>query len=204
MKSFVAWFARNPVAANFLMWLMLLAGFVSWFQMRKEIFPETELNMVMISVPYPNASPEEVETGVVIPIEEAIQGVNGVKRIMSSAGESSGTVVVEVQPSASVRAVMADLKSRVDAITNFARETEKPVLEELLIKGTVLSIAVSADTDEATLRKFAEKVRDDLLTYRLPADADGTWTQKTVRFLQHSLQRSRLDQPGRHRRRAQI
>ena len=63
MKSLVTWFARNPVAANFLMWLMLVAGFVSWFQMRKEIFPETELNMVLISVPYPNASPEEVEKG---------------------------------------------------------------------------------------------------------------------------------------------
>ena len=66
--------------------------------------------------------------------------------------------------------------------TNFAREAEKPVLEELLIKGTVLSIAVSADTDETTLRKFAEKVRDDLLTTGcrpMPADS---WTQKAVRF----------------------
>jgi multidrug efflux pump subunit AcrB len=90
--------------------------------------------MVLISVPYPNASPEEVEKGVIIPIEEAIQGVNGIKTVSSSAGESMGSVVVEVQPSASVRDVMADLKSRVDAIDNFAQEAEKPVLEELLIK----------------------------------------------------------------------
>lgn len=183
MKSLVTWFARNPVAANFLMWLMLLAGFASWFRMRKEIFPETQLNMVSITVPYPNASPEEVEKGVVVPVEEAVQGVNGVKRIFSSAGESAGSVIVEVQPSADVRHVMADLKSRVDAIQNFAREAEKPVLDELLIKGQVLSIAVSADTDEATLRRFAEKVRDDLLTYRLPPDAPAdSWTQRATRF----------------------
>jgi multidrug efflux pump subunit AcrB len=162
--------------------LMLAAGFAGWFNMRKEIFPETALGMVSIVVPFPNASPEEVEKGVVIPIEEAIQGVNGIKRVMSFANESAGTVVVEIQPSMETRSVMADLKSRIDAIDNFARQAEKPVLEELLIKSQVLSLAVSAETDEATLRRFAEKVRDDLLTYRLPKDAEGGFLQRFNRF----------------------
>jgi multidrug efflux pump subunit AcrB len=182
MGSLVTWFSRNPVAANLLMALMLAAGFAGWFRMRKEIFPETALGMISIAVPFPNASPEEVEKGVVIPIEEAIQGVNGIKRVMSYANESVGTVIVEVQPSTNTRTVMADLKSRVDAIDNFARQAEKPVLEELLIKGQVLSLAVSAETDETTLRRFAEKVRDDLLVYRLPKDAGGTLIQKFNRF----------------------
>lgn len=182
MSSLVTWFSRNPVAANLLMALMLAAGFAGWFKMRKEIFPETALGMVSIAVPFPNASPDEVEKGVIIPVEEAIQGVSGIKRVMGIANESLGMVIVEVQPSRNTRDVMADLKSRVDAIDNFARQAEKPVLEELLIKGQVLSLAVSADTDEKTLRRFAEKVRDDLLTYRLPADAGGTVLQRFNRF----------------------
>ena len=182
MTFLVTWFSRNPVAANLLMFLMLAAGFAGWFKMRKEIFPETALGMVSIAVPFPNAAPEEVEKGVIIPVEEAIQGVNGVKRVMSYANESVGTVIVEVQPSADTRSVMADLKSRVDAIDTFAQQAEKPVLEELLIKGQVLSLAVSAESDEATLRRFAEKVRDDLLTYRLPADAGGGVLTQLNRF----------------------
>ncbi|MGI8603359.1 MAG: efflux RND transporter permease subunit [Verrucomicrobiales bacterium] len=173
MKGLVTWFARNPVAANLLMGLILAAGFAGWFKMRKEIFPETSLNVVAIRVPFPNAAPEEVEKGVCIPIEEAIHSTNGIKRISSYANESLGTVIVEILPSFKTRDVMADLKSRVDAIDNFAQEAEKPVMEELLIKNQTLSIAVTADTDEATLRRFAEKVRDDLLTYQLPKGAPG-------------------------------
>lgn len=183
MGSLVTWFSRNPVAANLLMVLMLAAGMAGWFRMRKEIFPETALGMVSIVVPFPNASPDEVEKGVVVPIEEAIQGVNGIKRVMGFANESVGTVVVEVQPSMDARTVMADLKSRVDAIDNFARQAEKPVMEELLIKGQVLTLAVSAETDETTLRRFAERVRDDLLVHRLPRDAGGTLLERANRFL---------------------
>lgn len=173
MKGLVIWFSRNPVAANLLMLLILGLGFAAWFKMRKEIFPETAVNVVTIRVPYPNASPEEVEKGVVIPVEEAIVGVNGVKRVNSYSSESIGSVLVEVEPSYDVREVMADLKSRVDAIDNFAQEAEKPVLEEVLIKNQILSLAVSAEADEATLRRLAERVRDDLLSYQLPPGAPG-------------------------------
>lgn len=182
MSSLVIWFSRNPVAANLLMALMLAAGFAGWFKMRKEIFPETALGMVSIVVPFPNASPDEVEKGVVIPIEEAIQGVNGIKSVRSFANESVGTVVVEVEPSMNTRTVMADLKTRVDAIDTFAQQAEKPVLEELLIKSKVLSLAISAETDEATLRRFAEKVRDDLMTYQLSPDAGGGVLTRLNRF----------------------
>ncbi len=182
MSALVIWFSRNPVAANLLMLLMLAAGFAGWFKMRKEIFPETALGMASIAVPFPNASPDEVEKGVIVPIEEAIQGINGIKRVMSFAGESMGTVVVEVQPSMDTRTVMADLKTRVDAIDTFAQQAEKPVLDELLIKSQVLSLAVSAETDETTLRRFAEKARDDLLTYRLSPDAGGGVLTRLNRF----------------------
>lgn len=168
MKPVIEWFSRNHVAANFLMWGILAMGFLSWFNLRKEIFPDLQLNMVSVRVPYPNAAPEEVEKGICVPIEEAVQGVEGIKTVRSVAGEAFGNVMFEVKPGYDVRQVMADIKTRVDAIDNFAEEAEKPVVEELLIKNQVLSIAVSADTDEATLQAIAERVRDDLLVYEAP------------------------------------
>jgi multidrug efflux pump subunit AcrB len=173
MKSAVEWFSRNHVAANFLMWGILIMGGLSWFNLRKEIFPDLQLNMVSVQVPYPNAAPEEVEKGICIPIEEAVQGVEGIKMVSSIAAEAFGNVMFEIKPGYDVREVMADIKTRVDAIDNFAEEAEKPVVEELLIKNQVLSIAISADTDEATLQSIAEKVRDDLLVYQRPVPENG-------------------------------
>lgn len=176
MKSLVEWFSRNHVAANFLMFAILILGALGWFDLRKEIFPDLQLNMVSVRVPYPNAAPEEVEKGICIPVEEAVQGVDGIKQVQSIAAEAFGNVMFEIKPGYDVREVMADIKARVDAIDNFAEEAEKPVVEELLVKNQVLSIAVSADTDEATLQAITQRVRDDLLVYKAPPP-EGGWAR---------------------------
>ena len=162
----IFWFSRNHVAGNFLMLLVIIMGLMTWPKLKKEIFPETAINAVLISVPYPNATPEEVEKGILIPIEEAIQDIDGIDAIRSTASQGIGTTTVEVESSFDVRNVMDDVKTRVDAIQNLAEEAEKPTLSELLIKAQVMSIAVSADTDEATLRDLAEQVRTGLITYK--------------------------------------
>lgn len=182
MKALVEWFSRNHVAANFLMFGILVLGGLGWFRLTKEIFPDLALNTVSVQVPYPNATPEEVEKGICIPIEEAVQGVDGIKRIQSIAAEGFGNVMFEIKPEYKVRDVMSDIKSRVDAIDNFAEEAEKPVVEELLITNQVLSIAVSAATDEKTLQALAERVRDDLLAYSAPAP-EGAWNRIKKGFL---------------------
>ncbi len=164
----VRWFARNHVAGNFMMLLILLAGFTTWFKLRKEIFPEIAIDAVSVSIPYPNATPEEAERGVVIPVEEAIADLQGIEKVRGTAAQNIGTVLVEVETGFEVRDVMSDVKSRVDAIENFPEEAETPVLEEILIKAPVMSVTLTAETDEATLRKLAERVRDDLLTYEAP------------------------------------
>ena len=163
MKGIIYWFARNHVAANFIMVIILLLGITTWGQIKKEIFPETAIDAVAISVPYPNAAPEEVEKGVILPIEEAIEDLDGIERITSVAARNIGTVTVECVSGYPVRNLMDDLKTRIDAIDSFAEEAEEPLLEELLIKANVLSVAVTAETDEATHRRLAERVRDELL-----------------------------------------
>ena len=162
MNGMIEWFARNPVAANLLMAFLMVAGLIGLFNIRGETFPELELDMVSIQVPYLGAAPEEVEQGVSIRIEEAIQGIDGIEQITSTANEGSATVMVEVALGADVRRVLDDIKTNVDAIETFPEETEKPIITEVLARFRVVDIAVSGDTDEFTLKSIAERVRDDL------------------------------------------
>jgi multidrug efflux pump subunit AcrB len=164
----VRWFTRNHVAGNFIMLVVLIAGFATWFKLKKEIFPEISIDAIAVKIPYPNATPEESERGVVVPVEEAIADLQGIKKIRGTASQNVGVVLVEVETGYNLRSVMSDVKSRVDAIENFPKEAETPVLEEILIKNPVMSVTLTADTDETTLRKLAERVRDDLLTYEAP------------------------------------
>ncbi len=162
MNGMIDWFARNPVAANLLMVFIIVSGLIGLFNVRGETFPEIELDMVSIQVPYLGAAPEEVEEGVCIRIEEAIQGIDGIEQITSTADEGSGTVLVEVGLGADTRRVLDDIKANVDAIETFPEETEKPIITELLARFRVVDIAVSGQTDEFTLKAIAERVRDDL------------------------------------------
>ncbi len=168
----IKWFSENHVAANFLMLLVLLAGLSTWFKLKKEIFPETSLDAVIVQVPYPNATAEEVETGVVLKLEDAISDLDGIKRYSSTSTENMGAMTVEVDSGYDVRSVMDDVKSAVDGISEFPENAEKPIIKEAIITAQVLSIAISADTDERTLRKMAETVRDGLLNYR-PEEPKG-------------------------------
>lgn len=165
-SGIIYWFSRNHVAANFFMLLIVVIGLGTWPGIKKEIFPETSVDAINVTVPYPNATPAEVEKGIIVPIEEAIQDVDGIDTIRSYANQGNATVTVEVANGFSVRNVMDDVKTRIDAIQNIAEEAEEPILEEILIKAQVMSIAVSAETDERTLRELAERVRTGLLTYR--------------------------------------
>ncbi|MDF1826610.1 MAG: efflux RND transporter permease subunit [Verrucomicrobiales bacterium] len=162
----IYWFSRNHVAANFLMLLIVVIGFGTWPSIKKEIFPEISIDAINVTVPYPNATPTEVEKGIIVPIEEAIQDVDGIDVIRSYANQGNATVTVEVATGYNPRNVMDDVKTRVDAIQNLAEEAEEPILEEVLIKAQVMSISVSAETDERTLRELAERVRTGLLTFK--------------------------------------
>jgi multidrug efflux pump subunit AcrB len=162
MEKSIYWFSRNHVAANLLMIGVIVMGLMTWGGLKKEIFPETSIDSVAIRVPFPTATPEEVERGICVPIEEAILDVDGISRISSTASPNMGLVLAEVESGYSVRSVMDDIKTRVDAIDNFPEEAEQPVLEELILNSEVLTIAISAETDEHTLRRMADRLRDEL------------------------------------------
>lgn len=158
----IRWFARNGVAANLVMLVVVVGGVAALFSVKKELFPEFSLDTVAVRVPYRGAAPEEVEEGVVRRIEEAVQGIDGIKEIRSTASEGYGQVDIEVRKGADIRRVKDDIRSRVDAITSFPVETERPIIEELLIQRDVIWVAVYGDAGEAALKEIAERMRDEI------------------------------------------
>ena len=162
MNGMISWFAKNPVAANLLMVFIIVSGAISVFSVNSEVFPEFSLDMVSVQVPYLGAAPEEVEEAVSIRIEEAIQGLDGIKEITSTASEGMGTVMIELELGADARKVIDEVKSRVDAIDTFPVETEKPIITELVARNQVVDVAVSGAADEFTLTAVAEQIRDEL------------------------------------------
>jgi multidrug efflux pump subunit AcrB len=162
MNRVIGWFVHNGVAANLLMIVVIAGGLLTVGSIKKEVFPEIDANLISISVPYPGAAPEEVEEGICVPIEEEIQGVEGIKKLTSSSVEGSGTVTVEVETGYDVREVLDEVKNRVDAIDTFPADAEKPIVREVLFRRQVLTVAVSGQADEVTLKRLGERVRDEI------------------------------------------
>ncbi len=96
-KGLIAWFAHNNVAANLLMWLLVVGGLFGAFSIQKQVFPNFEIDVINVRVPYLGAAPQEVEEGVLLKIEEAIKDLEGIKQLNSTAVEGMGTVSIQVE-----------------------------------------------------------------------------------------------------------
>lgn len=166
-KGIIAWFAANHVAANLLMLFIIVAGLISVFTIRKQTTPDFELNNIQVRVAYLGAAPQEVEEGVVVKVEEAIQDIKGIIRITGRAREGSGTVTAEVSSGTDIQEVLSEVKTRVDAISTFPALTEKPVIFKQEIPIHVVFIAIHGALDEFSQKAMAQEVRDELM--RLPA-----------------------------------
>ncbi|PHZ84569.1 efflux RND transporter permease subunit [Paremcibacter congregatus] len=163
----IAWFARNSVAANLLMISIVIAGLFSLFRfIPLEIFPSVEVDEISISMSLRGATPEDVEKGISIRIEEAVQDLTGIRKIVSRSSEGRAFVTIEVDSGYDPRDMLADIKSRVDAINTFPVDAEKPVVSFNERKREVIVVTVASDYGEKETREYAEEVRDDLL--RLP------------------------------------
>ena len=162
MKGLIGWFARNGVAANLMLLVIVISGAIVLTDLKQEIFPELSLDVITIETRYRGAGPEEVEDAICVRVEEALQGIDGIKRMTSTANEGSGLVTLEVLVGHDIREVLDDVKAGVDAIETFPEEVEKPVVHELTSRFQVINVAVAGETDLATLKRIGEQVRDGL------------------------------------------
>ncbi len=163
-RGSIAWMARNHVAANLLMFVILAGGVFGIFRVKQEVFPEFELDMITVSVAYPGASPAEVEQGIVLAVEEAVRGLDGVKRITAKASEGVGIVNVELLLDADDNKLLADVKSAVDRIRSFPEEAEKPDVSLATRRREVISLIIYGQQPLRALHEIAERAREDLLS----------------------------------------
>ncbi|MGB9339477.1 MAG: efflux RND transporter permease subunit, partial [Polyangiales bacterium] len=163
-RGVIAWAAKNTVAANVLMLILIVGGIVTLMSgIKQEVFPEVELDIVSINVIYPGASPAEVEQAVVLAVEEAVRGIDGVKKVTSSAMEGQASTLVELLLNTDKDRALNDVKSAIDRITSFPEDVERPTVSLLSNRQQVISIVLYGDVDESTLRSVAENSRRALL-----------------------------------------
>ncbi len=163
-KGPIAWMTRNSVAANLLMFVLLVAGVAGVLGTKQEVFPEFDLDQVNVSVAYPGAAPEEVEQGIVLAIEERVRGLDGVKRVESTSAEGAGTVRVLLQLDANPQEVLADVKNEVDRIITFPEQAEEPIVSLAKNRRQVVSLMVYGDQELRTLHDIAEQARLEILS----------------------------------------
>ena len=163
VHGLIGWFAKNHVAANLMMFGIILGGIVGVFILKKETFPEFQSNVIQIQVPYLGAAPEEVEKAVILRIEEAIESIEGIHEISSTAGEGMGSVRVELKEGFEVADMTDELKLAIDGISTFPNETERPMISEFRFMQGVVNIQLAGDLDEATMKELADTLREEVV-----------------------------------------
>ena len=159
--SLITWFARNHVAANLLMTILLAGGLYSAFTIKKELQPKVEIDVITVGVPFLGATPEDVEEGVLVKIEEAIQDIDGIKEMISTAVRGWGGVNIEVESEYDVLDVLDQVKNRVDAIFTFPENTEKPIYSRAQFQEQVIMLTISGEVDERTMKEYAKQIRNE-------------------------------------------
>lgn len=195
MKTIIRWMATNHVAANLLMFFFIIGGLIIGQSVKQEIFPEINLDRIMISVNYAGAGPEEIEEGIILKIEESLTGIDGIKKITATANESSGSVIAELYPDMDPDRILQDIKSEVDLITTLPRDAEEPVISKLLNRREVISLVIYGDIPQRSLREMAEQVRDELLEFKEISQVDLSGVRPyeiSINISQENLRRYHL------------
>jgi multidrug efflux pump subunit AcrB len=164
MKALIAGATRHPVFANLLMAVVLIGGIAGFLMLRRELTPQFSANRVQVFVAYPGASAEEIEDGITLKIERAIQGIPGIKDVESVSREGSSLVVCELEErGADPQRVLQDVRNRVDTIRTFPEESERPEIAEILLQNPAVLLVLHGPADEDVLREMAMEIRDELL-----------------------------------------
>lgn len=162
-RGAVAWMARNPVAANLLLVIVVVAGLFSIGELDKEIFPSFPTETFTVTVPYPGSSPEEVERGIVLRVEEAVRDIVGIKEIRSEAREGVGVVTVQMVPGSDMARAVNLAKVRIDGIASFPADAEEPIVEEIQFATRAIRVSLFGDIEARKLKELTERVREEIL-----------------------------------------
>lgn len=162
-RGIIAWFARNSVAANLLMIIIILGGLLTANTIRKQFFPQVEINWVEFSAFYPGAAPQEVEEGITIKVEEALERVQGLKRVITYSNRNSASGYFRIEDSYDPQVVLDEIKSEIDSISSFPDGMERPRVERIKLRQEVFYISLYGDVGPKQLKELGEKIHDELM-----------------------------------------
>ena len=193
-KGIISWFARNHVAANLLMFVIILTGIFSASTIRTQIMPDVQLDVISIDVPFPGASPGEVESGVVTRIEEAVRNIEGIADMRSFSNPSLGRVRLDVETSYDALAILDEVKMAVDRISNLPGSIENPVIYRNQPQPRAINVQIYGDLDEVTMKSLASTIQDEILS--LPSVTKADLQGARPYEISVELEESRLRQYG--------
>ena len=162
-SGIISWFAKNPVAANLVMLFIVIAGAISASSISKDMFPRSDIPIIKISAPYPGAAPIEVEKAVILPMESALEGLKGVKKISAKASRDMASITLEIEANEDLNEVMVQVENRIDGIVNFPEDLEKPTVKKADFFGWVMGVSVSGPMDVRQRKILGQQVYDDLM-----------------------------------------
>ena len=161
-KGLIAWFARNPVAANLIMIFVLIGGLLTALTIRKQAFPQFESNWVSIQAIYPGAAPQEVEEGITIKIEENLEGTEGIKRLITYSNRGYAQAWVEIEEKYDAKEALDEIKAQVDSINTFPAGMERPVVQRDKFQQEVMILALYGDMSYYQLKELGNDIKDEL------------------------------------------
>lgn len=163
MQGIIKFFLNNRVAANLFAFIVLFTGLISLTVLDVRLFPQITLNLISVTVPYPGATPKEVENSIVKPIEERIDGLEGVDKVTSLAASGMANILVKLDENVSIPKLKDDIQSQIDTITVFPRQSERPIVKHMEQPELVSRIIIFGDQSTELLKQTAERVRSDLI-----------------------------------------
>ena len=163
MKKVISYFIKYEVAVNVIIIAFVILGYIGAKSMKSSFFPLTESKNITISVFYPGASPEEMEEGVVLKIEDNLKGVVGIDRITSVSRENSASINVEIETDKDIDVVLADVKNAVDRVPSFPVGMEPAVIAKVENTTPTINFTISGNNlPLTTLKQYARNIENDL------------------------------------------
>ncbi|MEM6297783.1 MAG: efflux RND transporter permease subunit [Bacteroidota bacterium] len=164
MRKVVEFFVKFPIWANAILVTLVLFGVISYaFRMKKAFFPERDPGRLYVAVAQPGASPEEMEEGVTLKVEEALQGIEGIDEITSISTENASSINIQLLKEYDTDEILAEVKNAVDGINSFPLDAEPPVVAKLRQRSRGVNLALYGDVSRKNLKRFAEQIEDEFL-----------------------------------------
>ena len=162
-KGIIAWFARNPVAANLLMIIILIGGLFTAMTIRKQMFPQFENNWMSVQVAYPGAAAQEVEEGITIKIEEALEGMQGIERLITYSNRGFSRAWIKIDESYDDKEIVDEVKMQIDSISTFPDGIERPIVAKQKYRQEVMYLSLHGDLSKRELKDLGSSIHDELL-----------------------------------------